>query len=56
MSEINKGRLSFTDGRLYEGEIENGKPNGKGKLTYADGTVEEGRFENNKFIEGENNG
>ena len=55
-SDINKGRLSFTDGRLYEGDVVDGQPNGKGKMTYADGTVEEGRFENNKFIEGENNG
>jgi len=42
-SEINKGRLSFTDGRLYEGEIEGGKPNGKGKMTLPN-EVYEGNF------------
>jgi hypothetical protein len=47
-SDINKGRLTFTDGSLYEGEIENGKPNGKGKKTYNSGEIYEGDWKDGK--------
>jgi len=51
-SDINTGRLTFKDGSLYEGEIENGKPNGKGKYTFISGDFSqryEGDFVDGKF-------
>ena len=54
-SDINKGRLSYTNGSIYEGEIENGiapngaRPNGKGKLVYKGLDVYEGDFVNGEL-------
>jgi hypothetical protein len=42
MTETVKGRLTYNDGSVYEGDIVNGKPHGKGKLTYVYGGVYEG--------------
>ena len=44
-----KGKLTYTDGSFYEGDVENGKANGKGKLTFSDGGTYVGDFVNNLF-------
>jgi len=36
------GRVIFEDGDIYEGELEDFKPEGLGKLTSANGSVFEG--------------
>jgi len=35
MIDIVKGKLTYRDGSVYEGDLVNGKPHGKGKLTYV---------------------
>ena len=42
------GKLTKTDGSVYEGEFRNDGMNGKGKLTYANGSVYEGGFSSDK--------
>jgi TM2 domain-containing membrane protein YozV len=40
-----KGKRTYSDGRVYEGDLVNGKwQHGKGKLTLPDGSVYEGDF------------
>jgi len=40
-----KGKLTSTEGIIYEGDFVEGRMTGKGKLTYADGEiVDEGYF------------
>jgi len=46
MTETVKGKLTFNDGSVYEGDIVNGKPHGKGTLTYVYGGVYEGDWVN----------
>lgn len=41
--------ITFSDGSVYEGSLENGKKTGKGHLKKADGSFYEGYFENDKF-------
>ena len=50
---MEKGKVTFSDGTVYEGDLVNGKPHGKGKKTYKDGKVEEGDWEDGKFLEKE---
>ena len=44
-----KGKLTLTDGAMYEGDWADGEQNGLGKMIYTDGTVNEGRFVNSEF-------
>lgn len=34
-----KGRMTYPDGRVYDGEWKNGSPHGEGSMTYPDGSV-----------------
>jgi len=43
-----KGKLSWVDGSLYEGEWKNDMSNGKGRLIHSDGDVYEGEWVDNK--------
>ena len=45
-----KGKMTYNDGSVYEGDWANNKKKGIGKMTYADGRVEDGRWENDKFL------
>ena len=47
-----KGKSTYTDGKVYEGDFKDGKAHGEGKLTFPDGQVREGDF----FEEQEVNG
>ena len=38
--------ITFPDGSLYYGEVENNKQNGQGKIIYLDGTIYEGSWLN----------
>jgi len=42
-----KGKYTYPNGDVYEGEFRYGRRSGKGKLTYANGDVYEGDWENN---------
>ena len=44
-----RGKASFKDGHLYDGDIKNGMLNGKGVFTWTDGTVFKGKFKNNEI-------
>ena len=48
-----KGKLSFADGGLYEGEFKQGKVCGKGKYTSREGNISEGNFVDG-MLEGKN--
>ena len=37
-------RMTYPDGRVFEGEYKDGKRNGHGKMTYPDGRVFEGEY------------
>ena len=39
-----QGRMEYADGKVYDGIIVGGRPNGEGRMTLADGTVYEGGF------------
>lgn len=43
-----QGRLTYSNGRLYEGEFENGMIQGQGKMIYPNGESYEGSFKNGK--------
>ena len=43
-----KGKKTFDDGSVYEGDLVNGKMHGKGKYAFADGSFYEGDFVNNR--------
>ena len=43
-----KGKCTYADGRVYEGDFVDGKIHGKGKSTYANGNVYEGDFVDGK--------
>lgn len=43
-----RGKYTFADGRIYEGEWKDGKPNGIGKFTWPDGQFYEGDYIDNK--------
>jgi len=51
MAETVKGKLTFNDGSVYEGDMVNGKPHGIGKLMYVYGGVYEG-----DWVDGEQTG
>jgi hypothetical protein len=42
------GLMTYSDGRIYEGDYKNNLKEGNGKLTFADGLIYEGEFKNNK--------
>jgi len=44
------GKISYTSGDVYEGDMNNSVRHGRGKLELKDGTVYEGTWENGKFI------
>jgi hypothetical protein len=46
MSET--GKLTLSNGKVYEGEIVNGEPNGKGVMKFDNGTIFEGTFLNGR--------
>ncbi len=37
------GTITYTDGRVFEGQIKDGDPNGIGMITYPDGRVFKGQ-------------
>ena len=39
-----RGKLTFPDGKIYEGEFKDGSENGKGMVTWPDGRIFEGTF------------
>ena len=43
-----RGKYTFADGDVYEGEYKNGKKEGRGKFTFASGDVYEGEYKNDK--------
>ena len=43
-----QGKMTYNDGRVYEGAWKNDKREGKGKLTYKDGTFYDGPWKNDK--------
>lgn len=43
------GKLTYSDGTVYVGDLSGGFRNGQGKLTYTDGSVYEGQFLNNEI-------
>lgn len=44
-----KVRFTMTDGSYYEGEFENGCPNGEGKMTLSNGEEYEGQWKDGKM-------
>ena len=42
-----RGKFTYADGHVYEGEWRDNERNGQGKITYADGHVYEGDFKDN---------
>lgn len=46
------GVLESSTGGRYEGELQNGLPNGEGKLTMSEGSVFEGEFLEGDFVDG----
>jgi hypothetical protein len=46
-----KGKMTYANGDVYEGDYKDGIRHGKGKYTYANGDVYEGDFEDQKFWE-----
>jgi hypothetical protein len=42
------GLMTYSDGRIYEGDYKNNLKEGNGKLIFADGLIYEGEFKNNK--------
>ncbi|MFA5878984.1 MAG: hypothetical protein WC860_02290 [Candidatus Margulisiibacteriota bacterium] len=47
-----KGRATFADGRIYDGELRKGSYHGKGKLSFRNGDFFDGIWENHSFMEG----
>jgi hypothetical protein len=45
-----KGKYTWSDGDVHEGDFVDGKRTGKGKYTFANGSVQEGDFVDGKFI------
>lgn len=41
-----KGKKTFSDGTIHEGEFKKGKLDGKGQVTYPDGEIKQGTFKN----------
>ena len=50
-SQSNFFSITYPNGDVYEGELENGERNGKGKMTYTNGIVYEGFWRNSEFYE-----
>ena len=50
---IIKGKLTFSDGVVYEGELMQKHPNGKGKMIWPDGATFEGQFLNGCRVNGQ---
>ena len=45
-AKLEKKKLEFPNGAIYEGQVLDGKRHGKGIYTWKDGTKYEGSFEN----------
>ena len=43
-----KGKFTYANGNVYEGDYHNDKRHGKGKYTLANGDVYEGNFQDDK--------
>ncbi|CEM14021.1 unnamed protein product [Vitrella brassicaformis CCMP3155] len=43
-----QGKVSYSDGRRYEGQLKGGKRDGEGRMTYSDGGVYEGQWEDDE--------
>ena len=41
-----KGKYTYIEGKIYEGEYVDGKKEGKGKIIYSDGKCFDGNFKN----------
>jgi len=48
--ELINGTYKYHDGRLYEGQMKDWRPNGLGKMIYSDGTIENGIWKKGKLI------
>ena len=44
-----KGKYTYANGNVYEGDFQDGKRHGKGKFTYASGSVYEGDWKDDNF-------
>jgi len=49
---LQKGKVTFSDGTLWEGEFKNEILHGTGIIKFKDGTTSEGEFENGKLVKG----
>jgi hypothetical protein len=45
-----KGKKTWANGNVYEGDYKDGYKHGKGKYTCMDGWMDEGDWENDEFI------
>lgn len=41
-----EGKITYANGNVYEGQLDDEEPDGQGKMMYANGSVYEGQFEN----------
>jgi len=41
-------RIAYPNGKVYVGQVQNGKPHGNGKMTYANGNIYEGGWRDGK--------
>ena len=46
-NQLTEGKITYRNGRVYEGKISNFMANGPGKLTYPDGSTKTGDWSNN---------
>ena len=42
-------KIILKAGSIYEGDLENGEPNGKGRKTYPEGRTEKGEWKDGEF-------
>ena len=45
------GRITYTNGEIYTGELKDGKLHGQGKFSMKNGTVLYGTWDKGKYIE-----
>ncbi|CAD8214259.1 unnamed protein product [Paramecium octaurelia] len=48
-TKLEKKKLEFSNGAIYQGQVLDGKRHGKGVYTWKDGTKYEGQFQNDQF-------
>jgi hypothetical protein len=44
-----QGKITYANGNIYEGGLNDGKPHGQGKLIYVNGDIYEGALNNDKL-------